>query len=130
MKNENISKKSIKDSRKPVSNVRSYFTKEIMDQIAEMDTKEMESVMKELITTRYWIAMLKYAGMRTPLLDASLRSTDPLKDASKISWSQGALAGLSDIEGYVIELNNPTPKSESEEEESSGAKPEGVIIGE
>ena len=128
MKKEKISKKSAEGSRKTTSNVRSYFTKEINDQISGMETKEMESVMKDFITTRYWIAMLKYTGMRTPLLDATLRSTDPVKDPSKISWAQGGLAGISDIEGYVIDLNNPKPKSE-EEDESGEEKPEGVIIG-
>ena len=129
MKKKDISKKAIKDSKKPVSNVRSYFTKEVTDRISEMSIKEMESAMKDLITTHYWTAILKYTGIRTPLLDASLRSIDPVKDPSKISWSQGALAGLSDIEGYVIELNDPTPKSESDEDESEEAKAEGVIIG-
>ena len=116
----------------PASNIRSYFTKDILDQIAGMGLKEMETVMKELAGTRYWIALLKYTGMRTPILDAILRSTDPTKESHKISWSQGCMSGLSDIESYVIDLN--TPKAESEEEGSEGgeapplAKPEGVII--
>lgn len=114
----------------PASNIRSYFTKDILDQIAGMGLKEMESVMKEMVSTRYWIALLKYTGMRTPILDSILRSTDPTKDSHKISWSQGCMAGLSDIEGYIIDLN--TPKSEKEEGEEGEvpplSKPEGVIV--
>lgn len=114
----------------PVSNVRSFFTKEISDQIAEMGAKEMESVLKQLIGSQEFIAILKYSSLRTPLLDATLRSTDPLKEASKISWAQGALAGLSDLETYIIELNAPKPEPEEVEEgEASGGRQEGVIFG-
>jgi hypothetical protein len=113
------------------SNVRSYFTKEITDQMAEMSMKEMESLMKELPLSRSWIAILKYTSMRTPLLDATLRGTDPVKDPSKISWAQGAMAGLCDIETYVIDLNAPSPIVEDapQDGENDAPRTEGVIIG-
>ena len=112
------------------SNVRAYFTKEINDQIVEMSAKEMENVMKDIILTRQWIALLKYTRMRTPLLDSALRTTDPIKDPYTIAWSQGAMAGLCDIETYIIDLNAPKPKDDepSDEQPASGS-PEGVIIG-
>jgi hypothetical protein len=112
------------------SNVRSYFTKEVNEQIVEMSGKEMENVMKEMINTRQWIALLKYTSLRTPLLDSALRTTDPIKDPYTIAWSQGAMAGLCDIETYVIDLN--APKSAAEEpnqDELIDTKPEGVIMG-
>jgi len=110
------------------SNIRSYFTKEINDRIAVMSTKEMESLMKDLVSTPHWIALLKYTSMRTPLLDATLRGTDPVKEPSKVSWAQGAMAGLCDIETYVIDLNAPGPKPEEPEEgEPAGGRPEGII---
>lgn len=119
-----------KAPEQPVSNIRTYFTKEIHDQIVEMSTKEMESVMKDLITTRHWIALLKYTSMRTPLLDAQLRATNPTKDPHAISWAQGAMAGLCDIETYVIDLNAPAPVPEEVEDgQAPGGRPEGVIIG-
>lgn len=115
---------------KLASNVRSYFTKEINDRISGMSVKEMETLMRDLVNTPHWIALLKYTSMRTPLLDATLRGTDPVKDPSKISWSQGAMAGLSDIETYVIDLNAPAaPQEEPEEGEPAGGRPEGVIVG-
>lgn len=114
----------------PVSNVRSFFTKEVNDRITEMSAREMETTLKQMVGSQEFIAVLKYSSLRTPLLDATLRSTDPIKDASKISWAQGALAGLSDLETYIIELNAPKPPAEEQEEgESAGGRPEGVIIG-
>ena len=122
--------KSIKDVPKtpetPVSNVRTFFTKEINDQISEMSVKEMESTLKQMVDSRQFIAVLKYNLMRSPLLDATLRSTDPIKEPSKISWSQGALAGLSDLESYIIELNASKPEKDTEDE-NSNYSPEGVV---
>ena len=123
-KNKEI-KEEIKTPEQPVSNIRSYFTKEINDQISEMSLNEMESLMKEMITTRGWIALLKYTSMRTPILDATLRSTDPIKEPSKISWAQGCMAGICDIESYVIDLN--APKKEQKPEENTNGNPEGII---
>lgn len=119
--NKNMSKDKIKTApetpEQVASNVRSYFTKEVNEQIGEMSLKEMESTMKDLINTQYWIALLKYTSMRTPLLDATLRGTDPSKEPSKISWAQGAMAGLCDIETYVIDLNAVQPQQPEDEEE-------------
>lgn len=107
-----------------VSNVRSYFTKEIVEKMSEMGAKEMESVLKAMVSSREWIAILKYISMRTPLLDATLRTTNPTTDPHIISWSQGAMAGLSDMENYIIELNST---KQEVEEENTNESPEGKI---
>lgn len=114
------------------SNVRAYFTQEIHEQMAGMTVKEMENVMKEMMGTRQWIALLKYTNMRTPLLDATLRSANPSTDPHKISWAQGAMAGLCDIEGYVIDLNATPQRSEPvtpEPGQEPEVKTEGIIVG-
>ena len=102
------------DNTRPPSNVRKYFTKEVNDRIYEMTDKRMEATLKDLINGDTWIAILKYTGKRTPLLDSVLTNTDPIKDPSKISWAQGCKAGLSDLESYVIDLNAPKETPESE----------------
>ena len=128
-KEKEIEEKVPETSKQPTSNVRSYFTKEINDQIVGMTTKEMEILMKDLINTRNCIALLKYTSMRTPLLDALLRATNPIKDPHTISWAQGAMAGICDIETYIIDLNAPEPEAEnkSKEGESTEIHPEGII---
>jgi hypothetical protein len=108
------------------SNIRSYFTKEINARISEMSDKQMISYMKDLATTEYWIALLKYTSMRTPILDAILRGTDPVKEPSKVSWAQGCMAGICDIEGYIVDLNTPRSKEENEEDQN---KENSTIIG-
>ena len=109
-----------------VSNVRSYFTKEISERIQAMSLKEMEAILTDMPTTTYWIALLKYSTVRSPLLDSVLRTTDPVKDPSKISWHQGALAGLCDLETYIIDLNQPEPSPE-EVDNTADNHPEGII---
>jgi len=121
--------KTMQTPEQLASKVHSYFTKEVNDQISEMSAKEMESLLKDFASTRHWIALLKYIEMRTPLLDATLRGSSPTKDPDKISWAQGAYAGLCDIETYVIELNSPQPEPEEQEEgEPNSGRPEGVIM--
>jgi len=112
------------------ANVRSYFTKEINEQLSVMTEKEMEFLLKDLMNTRHWIAILKYTSMRTPMLDATLRGTDPIQNPSKMSWAQGAFAGLCDLETYVIDANAPKPavQEKSDEEPSDNARTEGIII--
>jgi hypothetical protein len=110
----------------PTSNVRSYFTKEVNDMMQSMSLSEMESVMKNMIDTQQWIALLKYTALRTTYLDATLRGTNPTTDPHTISWAQGALAGLCDIEGYVIELNATKPAAVAEEEPNE-IRGEGVL---
>ena len=102
------------------SGVRTYFTKEINDQITEMGVKEMESSLKGFVTSREWIAMLKYVNMRTVFIDTQLRSANPTTDPHTISWAQGALAGICDIENYVIELNAPKPTVEEDDSNPAG----------
>lgn len=111
------------------TNIRSYFTKEINEQIAEMSVKTMEMTMRDLVNTQYWIAILKYTGLRMPYLDATLRGTNPHTDPHPISWAQGCMNGLCDLEGYVIELNAPPEQEEENPEQGVVSKPEGVIIG-
>lgn len=115
---------------KPASNVRSFFTKEINDQISEMTPKEMENSLKDLVGTRQFIAILKYTGLRSLFLDAQLRTVNPTENPHLISWSQGCMAGVCDIENYVIEISAPkAAPEEPEEDQPAGGKPEGVIIG-
>jgi len=113
-----------KQAEQAVSNVRSYFTKEVVDKMSEMSAKEMESTLKAMVSSREWIALLKYTSMRTPLLDATLRSTNPSENSHIISWSQGAMAGLCDMENYIIDLNS---SKQVVEEENTNESPEGKI---
>lgn len=109
------------------SNIHSFFTKEINTSISEMSVKEMDSILKGMITTREFIAILKYNTLRTPLLDNSLRNINPVVDPHKISWCQGALNGLSDIVNYIIEISSEKKIDTEENKEEINRGPEGFI---
>lgn len=111
---------------KPASNVRNYFSKELEERIAGMTIKQMSALMKGVVDSEVWIAILKYTETRMVSLDAILRTADPTKNAHQISWAQGCMAGLCDIENYVIDLNSP--EKAEEPAQNANTKPEGVII--
>lgn len=127
---DNVPSSTDRAQEQAPSNVMSYFTKEINDRVFEMSIKEMESLMKEIVTTRYWLAMLKYSGVRNIALDSMLRVTNPYKDPFTISWAQGSMAGIHDLETYIIDLNTPKPDQKKDDKEGfSETKPDRVIMG-
>jgi len=124
MKKEKKENSESKSSTPAMTNVRNYFTEEINKRVEEMTVKEMESILKSLINTDHWVALLKYNEVRLPMLDSILRSTDPIKDASRISWTQGCMAGLWDVPTYIIDLNNNQERTTTDE-----GTPGGISIG-
>lgn len=123
-------KKTIEEQEgmKTVENVKAYFTPEINTLIRDLSVREMQTTMKDIVNSPYWIALLKYTSLRTPNIDSILRTTNASKDPGMISWAQGCLAGLSDIEQYVIDLNAPTAAVNNEEGgEYQPPRTEGVV---
>jgi len=86
---------------------RQFFTKDVNDQIREMTMKEMEEVLKAMVGSRQFTAIMKYSSSRTPIVENMLRVTNPSKEPHIVSWAQGCLNGLCDLENYVISLNAP-----------------------
>lgn len=82
------------------------------DAIESMPQDEMFGVLKDLISTRAWVAILKYQQARRSMAADSLLSMDPVQNPSAISKTQGILAGLSDLEDLVFRLNEPEKKDE------------------
>jgi len=85
--------------------VKAYFTKEVRSQINEMTQDEMKALLKGLIATREWIAIVKYIEMREVVSENSLKVINPVTDPYTIAFSQGTLAGINDLEIAVIALN-------------------------
>ena len=54
------------------SSVNDYFDDDVNSRIEEMTTKEMESILRDFINSREWIAFLKYNSLRRPLLDGGV----------------------------------------------------------
>ena len=114
--------KTQNEAKKPTSNVKSYFTAELNEKVSAMSLKEMETTLKGMVTGREWIAILKYSGVRMGVLENKLKITRPV-DAEGIyalSWTQGAMAGLCDLENYVIDLNSPVTGEDDEKGATAG----------
>lgn len=87
------------------SNVSEYFTDDVNQAIDAMSDKQMEGILREMIDSIQWTAMLKYVDLRSRVTESTLRGTNPHENPHAISFAQGALAGLSDLVTYVISLN-------------------------
>lgn len=99
------------DSNISTQNLGDYFTPEIQVQIDSMNKKQMEAILQEFTNSAAWIAMLKYRQVRFPTLDSILRTTNPHTDPHKVSWAQGCMAGLCDLESFIIDLITPKLKN-------------------
>lgn len=102
--------------------IKAYYTPEINEAISGMSMAQMRMMLKELAGMPHWIAVLKYSSARMPFLDSILRSTNPMVDPFKIAWSQGAMAGVCDLENFVVdELLTPnTPEARDADVPAAG----------
>jgi hypothetical protein len=100
------------------SSASTYFTPEIESKIAAMGPQEMQEVLRTLVSTPAWIALLKYNQDRLRYVQSSLFYTDPVKEPTEIARTQGIMLGLSDFQNAVSGLVT---------EEKSEEKPEGEV---
>ncbi len=100
------------------SSASAYFTPEIESKIASMGPQEMQEVLKAMVSTPTWIALLKYNQDRLRYVQSSLFYTDPVKEPTEIARTQGIMLGLSDFQnaviGLVTEVKEEKPEGEVE----------------
>jgi hypothetical protein len=82
-----------------------YFTDDIRESIANMSNQEMKDSLRELESTHYWIALLKYSQDRILTIQNALLSVDPEK-ATTIARYQGIASGIIDPQEAIIRLKN------------------------
>ena len=95
-----------------MTEVDEFFNKQFGDQIKSLSEDQMLGLLKDLSTTRHWIAILKYMQDRRAIAIGAICTMDPVKEPTSISRTQGALSGLSDLEEIVFRLNNPQTDEE------------------
>lgn len=87
-----------------------YFGEEMQEKVRKMSEKEMYSVLLDLQSTHYWVAVLKYGQMRASYAQDGLLTTDPTKEAGKVAQFQGILMGISDLPELIIQLKASADK--------------------
>ena len=103
--------------QQPVEPIREYFNKDIIDRMASLSLKEMESILSELPESQFWIAILKYNQHRLGMSQSALFSGDPFKDPTGMARNQGILLGLSDLQNAVINLITVSKDDQSDQPE-------------
>lgn len=92
---------------------KNWFNDEaIVDQLKNMTTDEMNSLLLELSGTRMWVAVLKYVQARTINAQRGLFTLDPFKDQTNMARYQGILNGIMELPEIVGLLVNKQSKIE------------------
>ncbi len=89
-----------------------YFTDDVRERVNAMSNGDMRDLLKSLLDTPTWFAILKYNQDRIGTIQGSFLVLDPLKEASKISQYQGVVTGMLDLQDAVITLNLKAKKVE------------------
>ena len=104
--------------------IKNYFTSDIFKRTSEIDSSLMKTLFKELEGTPLWFAILKYTQERVLILQNSLLTIDPVKNATDIARYQGMVSGLLDLQDAVLTLKYESEKSEDPENEEEASKEE------
>ena len=97
--------------------VQSYFTKEVNDAVGEMADDVMWAKLRQLETSEYWIAVLRYNNLRLLNAQSALNTMDPVQNPSAISRQQGAMMGLVDLQNSIIIMVEDEKEDEKEDQE-------------
>ena len=76
----------------------------LSEAINEMSDGDRNSLLLELESTNYWVAIMKYLLERQGFASDGLKTMDPVKDLVSLCRTQGTLAGLSDLPNAVAVL--------------------------
>ncbi len=82
--------------------IQSYFTKDINDKVNEMTNDVMYARLRQLETSDYWTAILRYNNLKLLNSQSALNSMDPVQNPTAISRQQGAMMGLVDLQNSII----------------------------
>lgn len=92
-----------------------HFEKDINTLIENMDDGEMISLLKELESTQYWVAISKYVQERLAIPYTFLLTASPIQSPDQISIMQGRIQGLLDLHDLI---NHAKKEKVTEDEES------------
>lgn len=104
--------------------IQNYFTTEVTSRVREMSNEDMKTLLKDLESTPYWIAILKYNQDRISVIQNSFLTLDPVKNPTEISRYQGAITGILDLQDAVLSLKFENRKKESPKYKEDQAKDE------
>lgn len=100
--------------QQPIQTVRSYFTAERNAAINDLPMDQMYQLLKELESSTFWTAILKYNQERLKYTQNSLIAGDPFKDPTNMARTQGIMMGISDLQNAIIHLVT-APEKEPED---------------
>lgn len=108
--------------------IKNYFTLDVFSRIREIDNGLMKTLLREIEGKPVWFALLKYTQERVSVMQNSLLTLDPAKNATEIARTQGMISGLFDLQEAILTLKyesekaaDPKTKEEANKDELGGA---------
>lgn len=74
--------------------------KELKQRVQDMSHEQMKEVLRQMVDSEHYVAMLKYITYRLDILNATLWSIDP-EDSTKHAQVQGIKSGLLDLSNFA-----------------------------
>lgn len=104
--------------------VQKYFADELNEAVNGMSYEEMVTLLKELESTQYWVATIKYVQDRMTIAQGSLCMLDPITQATAISRAQGILSGLLDLQDMISKSKQTAKQAEDEANAKNDQSPD------
>jgi len=110
-----------------------YFEEELYSQVDSMSDVEMKDLLKDLTSTKYWVAISKYVQSRLMVANSTLVVIDPIKFPAETARAQGIMSGLMDLQDMTVKIKESIKRAEEKaqnkvetsesQEEDYGDKP-------
>lgn len=94
-----------------------YFTAEINAAVSDMSLDQMTALLRELEQSSFWIAILKYNNLRLLAAQSVVNSLDANAQATGISRAQGNMAGVVDLQNFIIQMVESEKQAQRDAEE-------------
>ncbi len=100
-----------------------YFNKDVIAKAEDMTDLEMFNLIRDLESTRSWVAIVKYIQERLILALHTLTSLDPIKEPSQLIRYQGIILGMLDLNELIMSLKEKDKTEALKKEGKDDVKP-------
>jgi hypothetical protein len=122
MKTSKARKKKVKQEEQPIEQPvekQPEPQQEEQQEQIHFTKEELENLLIELSSTRYWLAIMAYYGGLETIAVQSLRSVDAFKEPTEVARKQGFLSALPYLSDYVNMVKEERRKKENKTDDEN-----------
>jgi len=80
------------------------------EDLFDLSQKQMDSLLVDMLNTRYWVAIKKYCEIGLSSINSTLSSVDPFKEPTLCARAQGSKMALNEFERYIYSIKERMEK--------------------